>query len=177
MANFEQAFLNVLKNEGGYGNDPDDPGGETYKGIARKMNSKWDGWVFVDMAKQKPNFPANLEADSHLQELIKEFYRNLYWDKIKGDDLQQQLVAESIFDFGVNAGIPTSAKLAQLVVDATPDGVFGDKTVAKINGYNAELFLASFTLAKIARYVNIVKKQPTSKKFFYGWVRRALGDV
>ena len=37
MANYDQAFQLILQNEGGYVNDPDDPGSETYKGIARKM--------------------------------------------------------------------------------------------------------------------------------------------
>ena len=58
MAEFDISFQKVLSYEGGYVNDPDDPGGETYKGIARKMNSKWDGWVLVDLLKQKPGFPA-----------------------------------------------------------------------------------------------------------------------
>lgn len=176
MANYDQAFQLVLNNEGGYVNDPDDPGGETYKGIARKMNSKWPGWVNVDMAKQKPNFPGNLENDAQLQDEIKTFYRINYWDKIKGDDLTSQEVADSIFDFGVNAGTGTSARLAQMVVDATADGVIGPNSVAKINAFDPEFFLASFALAKIARYINIVKKNPSSKKYFYGWVKRTLGD-
>ena len=47
MANFNQAFKKVMSAEGGYVNDPDDPGGETYKGVARKMNPRWSGWAIV----------------------------------------------------------------------------------------------------------------------------------
>ena len=176
MADFSKAFQLVLAHEGGYGNDPDDPGGETYKGVARKIHSKWEGWQNVDMRKREPGFPANLERDLQLQESISDFYRVTFWDKIKGDDIQNQEIAESIFDFGVNAGVATSATLAQLVVKAKTDGVIGPQSIATINAFDPEHFLAAFTVAKIARYVSIVKKRPTSRKYFYGWVLRALGE-
>lgn len=104
MADFALAFSATIKAEGGYVNDPQDPGGETYKGIARKMNSKWDGWIIIDMMKKERNFPANLDGNSQLQEKIKTFYEINYWDKIRGDDISNQHIAESIFDFAVNAG-------------------------------------------------------------------------
>lgn len=63
MADFTQAFQLMIANEGGYGNDPDDPGGETYKGAARKIFSKWDGWTKVDILKRQTGFPANLDKD------------------------------------------------------------------------------------------------------------------
>jgi lysozyme family protein len=44
MAEFNPALEKVLSHEGGYVVDPNDPGGETYKGVARKIHSKWDGW-------------------------------------------------------------------------------------------------------------------------------------
>ena len=176
MANYEQALQWVLSHEGGYINDPDDPGGETYKGVARKMNSKWDGWLHIDMLKKQSGFPANLDKDSDLQEAVRSFYEVNYWDRIKGDELANQEVATSIFDFAVNAGVSTSSSLAQLVVGADKDGVIGNQSVQMINSFDPDHFIASFTVAKIARYVNIVKNRPTSKKYFYGWVRRALGE-
>lgn len=176
MANYEQALRWVLTHEGGYVNDTDDPGGETYKGVARKMNSKWEGWTLIDMLKKQSGFPANLDKDAELQEAVKSFYEINFWDRIKGDDIASQEVATSIFDFAVNAGVSTSASLAQLVVDAEKDGIIGNRTIELINGFDPEHFLAAFTVAKIARYVSIVKKRPTSKKYFYGWVCRALGE-
>lgn len=176
MANYEQALQWILSHEGGYVNDPDDPGGETYKGVARKMNSKWDGWLVVDMLKRQSGFPANLDKDTELQEAVKSFYQINYWDRIKGDHIQNQEVATSIFDFAVNAGVSTSSSLAQLVVGTTQDGVIGNQSIAQINSFDPEHFIASFTVAKIARYISIVKKRPTSKKYFYGWVCRALGE-
>ena len=176
MADFTQAFQLMIAHEGGYGNDPDDPGGETYKGVARKIFSKWDGWTKVDILKRQPGFPANLDKDPELQQNVSDFYRVTFWDKINGDQITNQNVANSIFDFGVNAGSGTSGSLAQMVVGAKSDGVIGPDSISAINSFDPDYFLASFTVAKIARYVNIVKKRPTSRKYFYGWVIRALGE-
>lgn len=177
MADFETAFALTMKAEGGYVNDPQDPGGETYKGVARKMNSKWDGWIVIDMMKKAPNFPANLDGNAELQGKIKAFYEVNYWDKIRGDDIGNQDIAESMFDYAVNAGPIASAKLAQMTVGAEPDGVIGPVTLQKINADDPRAFLALFALKKIARYVDICNKRQESRKFFFGWVKRTLEAV
>jgi lysozyme family protein len=128
MADYALAYNHVLVNEGGYVNDPDDPGGETYKGVTRKFFPKWEGWTTVDLLKQQSGFPQNLDADNELQESIKRFYEVQFWSKVKGDDITDQDVATSIFDFAVNAGVRTSASLAQMVVGATTDGIISCKT-------------------------------------------------
>lgn len=46
--NFLKSYDILIKHEGGYVNDPDDKGGETYKGIARKFNPDWKGWKIID---------------------------------------------------------------------------------------------------------------------------------
>jgi lysozyme family protein len=174
MAEFQPALQKVLAHEGEYVNDPDDLGGETYKGIARNRHSKWSGWVRIDMSKGQSGFPANLEKDVKLQEEIALFYQVNFWDTLSADNINNQLVANSIFDFGVNAGVQMSALLAQIVVEATADGVIGPQSIEKINAFDPDHFLAAFTVAKIARYVTIIKRRPTSRKYLYGWVCRAL---
>jgi lysozyme family protein len=174
MADFSSAFAATMKAEGGYVNDPQDPGGETYKGVARKMNSKWDGWPLIDKAKKKNNFPANLDSDTQLQDKIKNFYEINYWNKVSGDKINDQGIAASIFDFAVNAGPITSAKLAQYTVGAESDGIIGKITLGMINAYDPHTFLALFALNKITYYVQICEGRQESKKFFYGWVKRTL---
>jgi lysozyme family protein len=176
MALFEDALKKTLLNEGGYVNDPDDPGGETYKGVARKIFSKWDGWKIVDSLKQQSGFPSSLDKNAELQNQIHDFYKVNFWDRISGDDITDQSVAFSIFDFGVNAGATTSAILAQHVVNANPDGAIGTNTVKAINAMDPEFFLASFTIAKIVRYVGIANKKPASRKYFFGWISRAVNN-
>ena len=180
MAKFDPAFLLILANEGGYGNDPDDQGGETYKGIARKMNPDWLGWHIVDLLKKQAGFPDSLssehdlEINRQLQYELKSFYYSNFWMKISGDKLENQELAESIFDFAVNEGVSVSISLAQAVVGAKADGVIGPKSIDAINRFNPEHFLAAFALTKIKRYVEICNKRPTSRKYFFGWVVRAI---
>ncbi len=174
MAEFIPALKKVLAREGGYSLDPDDPGGETYRGITRKMHSKWSGWGQIDLYKRQSGFPDNLDKDMALQSETEQFYQVNFWDKICGDQYANQSVAESVFNFAVNAGVSVSVSLAQWVVDADVDGVIGSQSIAKINAFDPEHFHAAFTVAKIARYVAIVRKRSESKKYFYGWVCRAL---
>ncbi len=177
MADFASAFDATMKAEGGYVNDPQDPGGETYKGIARKMNSKWDGWTLIDLAKREPNFPANLDGNLPLQEKIQNFYEINYWDKIRGDEINDQHIAECIFDFAVNAGPITSAKLAQRTVGAEADGIIGPATLEKINADEPRAFIALFSLHKVRYYVGICENRQESRKFFYGWIKRTVGVI
>jgi len=177
MANFAKAFAVTMKAEGGYVNDPDDPGGETYKGIARARNPKWPGWVNIDLLRQQRNFPKSLEDDQKLQEHVQALYEASYWDKIRGDEIDDQDIAESIFDFAVNAGPRTSSKLAQLAAEATADGVIGPQTLEKLNNIDKKTFLALFALAKIGRYVKICETRLESRKYFFGWVRRTMETI
>ncbi|MBI1770559.1 MAG: N-acetylmuramidase [Bacteroidetes bacterium] len=176
MALFETALQKTLLNEGGYANDPDDPGGETYKGVARNIFSKWDGWQIVDSLKQQSGFPSSLDKNGDLQNKIRDFYKANFWDRVQGDEINDEHVASSIFDFAVNTGVSTSAILAQHVVNANPDGVIGLNTIKAINAMDPEFFLAAFTVAKVVRYVGIVNKRPASRKYFYGWISRAVNS-
>lgn len=173
MAKFDSAFEQVLAHEGGYSNDPDDPGGETYRGIARKMQPDWLGWQIIDLIKKQSGFPDSLSAlhdveiDRQLQYEVKTFYYQNFWMKLSGDKLNSQQVAASIFDFAVNAGMVVSISLAQKVAGAKTDGVMGPKTLEAINQFNPDHFLAAFAVDKISRYVDICKKRPASKKYFF----------
>ncbi len=164
MANFEQAFDKMMEDEGGYvlHEVQGDRGGQTYAGIARKMHPKWEGWQHIDYQETPPT------------QLVRDFYKENFWDKIKGDDLTHDVIASSIFNFAVNAGVPVSIKLAQICVKTAPDGVIGPKTISALNQSNPELFVAYFALAKIARYRDIVTRDRSQLKFLLGWVNRTL---
>lgn len=164
MADFEIAFEKTMRNEGGYAltNDPVDRGGMTYAGIARKMNPVWDGWSFLDRDVTPPT------------DLVRLFYRENFWDAVKGDSIIDQGIANNLYDFGVNAGPKTAIKLAQVVINATPDGVLGPKSLMAINSVDGERFKMAFALAKVARYHGIIKRDPSQKRFITGWLARTL---
>lgn len=166
MAEFLPAFEKVLLAEGGYKltDIAHDRGGQTYAGITRKSNPDWRGWAYIDAGKTPD------------AQLVRDLYRANYWAPVHGDELPQR-IAECLFDFAVNAGPRTAVKLAQLVVGTTPDGVIGPVTVAALNAIAPEVFVAQYTLAKIARYRDIVMRDRTQGKFLLGWLNRALQGV
>lgn len=134
MANFEKALELVLKNEGGYVNDPNDNGGETYKGISRRANPQWSGWKIIDGYKKKyKDFKKKLDSDNELQKCVKSLYRSNYWNPIKGDDLVHQDMAEEIFDAAVNFGITKAIKLAQKTVGFEQSGVMTNILLERLN--------------------------------------------
>jgi lysozyme family protein len=165
MADFTPAFEKMLHDEGGMQltNIPGDRGGMTYAGIARNANPNWAGWAFVDKQDWGSATP-----------LVREFYKANFWDKLRGDDITVQPIAESIFNFGVNTGIGVAVKLAQVIVGVTPDGAIGQKTVERLNICTAENFLPSYAIAKISRYAAICNKDKSQSKFLLGWVNRTL---
>jgi len=167
MAQFEPAFEQMIRDEGGYvlHEVAGDTGGMTYAGIARNKNPQWNGWALVD----KKEFGGSLTP------MVREFYRVEFWDKMRGNEISNQEVANTIFNFGVNAGMGMAVKLAQLVVGATPDGGIGSKTIEKLNQItDGQRFKESYALAKIARYVEICNKNPVQVKFLKGWINRTL---
>lgn len=171
MADFLPAYEAMILAEGGYKlhTVEGDTGGMTYAGIARNKNPQWPGWAYLDRGETPPT------------QMVRDFYRAGWWAPLRGDDIADQRIAQAIFSFGVNSsayGRPTvAAKLAQLVVGVTPDGDIGPKTVAAINAYHPELFLAQYALAKVARYRDICMKNRSQSKFLLGWINRVLKEA
>jgi lysozyme family protein len=167
MANFEQAFEKMITDEGGYvlHTIPGDTGGMTYAGIARNKNPNWPGWNLIDH---------ETTSNPLLSGMVRNFYKVEFWDRIRGDEIANQVVAESVFNFGVNTGMGVAVKLAQLIVGATPDGAVGDKTVEKFGNVEPEAFKKAYALAKITRYADICNKNRSQSKFLLGWLNRTL---
>ena len=133
MADYRKAISRVLLTEGGYVNDPDDAGGETYKGIARNFWSKWTGWLFVDQAKKGIGFPKSLYTNRNLQAHVDEFYKVNFWDKVGGDFIASQTIANNMVDSAVNEGIKAAVKRAQGIVLLAQTGVITPELVTKLN--------------------------------------------
>ena len=156
MANFNYCIEKVLVNEGGYVNNKNDSGGETNFGISKRA------------------YP-DLDIKNLSREKAKEIYKRDYWDRIKGDDITDDEIAFEILDTCVNMGVRTGTKLVQFVLGAKTDGILGNKTLFLVNSADQELFISKFKLAKISRYMYIVKKNPKNKVFLAGWLNRVLG--
>lgn len=124
MADFKSAYKKIEAVEGGYVNDPDDAGGETYKGISRKANPNWDGWISIDAIKKAhpTTFKGILKKTPELEKKVQDLYKDKYWDCFELDDVPSQLVAEQMFDTAVNQGQTAAIKFAQRVLELRETG-------------------------------------------------------
>lgn len=138
MAKFIDAYKKVLNNEGIYSNDPDDAGGETYKGISRKANPNWDGWISIDAIKKAhpTTFKGILKKTSELEKKVQDLYKDKYWNCFELDDVPNQLVAEQMFDTAVNQGQTAAIKFAQRVLDLRETGKWSLDLLNKLVAIN-----------------------------------------
>ena len=155
LVEFDDIIEVVLHHEGGYVNDPDDPGGETNFGIAKRSHPD------VDIA--------NLTKDG-----AKEIYKEHYWDKNKVESLSEDL-RHIYFDMCVNQGRGRAVKILQRAANAKGanlkvDGGMGPKTIAAMEGVELQRVRAY----RVKYYADLVTRKPDLEKFYFGWFRRAL---
>ena len=138
MADFKSAYKKIEAAEGGYTFDPDDAGGETYKGISRKANPNWDGWISIDAIKKAhpTTFKSILKRTPELEKKVQELYKDKYWDCFELDDVPNQLVAEQMFDTAVNQGQTAAIKFAQRVLELRETGKWSLDLLNKLVAIN-----------------------------------------
>jgi lysozyme family protein len=116
--NFSTCLSFTLKFEGGFVNNPKDPGGPTNLGVTQATLSRFQGRP-VTIADVEDLTPATVAP----------IYQQGFWDKVSGDDLPAG-VDLAVFDFAVHSG-PTRAVVGlQRAVGVADDGVIGPITVA-----------------------------------------------
>lgn len=182
MADFKIAFKHTSNNEGAYANNKDDNGGETYMGIARNYWGAWKGWAQIDAIKKSIGTDAktiNTHAGSNavLQAQVQEFYKANFWYPNNLQLLNDQQLANNVYDFGVNAGIGASGKRLQLAANSVGatvvvDGQVGNKTIVAVNNLDAKAVYEAFNNERKKYYDNIIAKNPSQKQFKNSWYSR-----
>lgn len=187
MATFKLAYDRTMSAEGGYSNNPNDLGGETFKGIARKKNPSWGGWQIVDALRKSGGFPGNLKGDAGLGVQVQKFYKSEYWDRVHGDDIAEQPIANELFDTGVNCGQGIAVQILQRALNLlnnraslwpniAVDGGFGYGTLDALRaclakGRGKRLFNAMNILQGM-RYIEIMERNESQEEFAGGWLAR-----
>ena len=150
ITGFEKALQIVLTWEGGYVNDPHDPGGETNFGICKKS------YPWLDIK----NLTVSAAAD---------IYRKDFWLKCLCDELPLS-VAIIVFDTSVNMGTYTAIKLLQKTVDVDSDGVVGPFTINAAKGIRSYDLTVKYMANRIDRY----SKLDGWMRYGLGWTRRVI---
>ena len=194
MNTFEQILNKTLASEGGYSNAKTDKGGETYKGISRRWHPNWDGWEIVDMVKEVDGGFEALERgnisnvaspayQAKLDQLVKLFYFEEFWKKIKGDAIAfiDKDIAFEVFDMEVNSN--DGARILQKALNhlgtkLTVDGIVGPVTLhalsEAVDRYGKEKVLDTYQKFRVLHYAEEVRRDPSQAANIVGWVKRAL---
>ena len=154
--NFQKSLELMLKSEGGFSNDPHDPGGMTNLGVTRRA---WEAYVQRQVNED--------EMRGLTPEIVAPFYKARYWNPCKCDELPLG-VDYAVFDFAVNAGVSRASKTMQSALGTAADGIVGPATIGVAVNADPDHFLEKFSAAKEQFYRGL----PTFKHFGKGWLRR-----
>jgi lysozyme family protein len=160
MSTFDHAFSLVIENEGGFGDDPADPGnwtgGAVGAGVCR--GTKWG----ISAA----TYPT-LDISELTKETAQAIYRQRYWNPISADQMMPML-ALLVFDAAVNNGVSRAVILLQLAVGSEPDGLLGPETLARVAAADPNVVCPEFQ----ARRLMFMAALSTWHTFGLGWARR-----
>jgi len=154
--NFLSSLSHVLKSEGGFVNNPKDPGGMTNLGCTKAV---WEEYV------GHPVSEADMRALT--PELVYPLYKRKYWDKVAGDDLPSGL-DYAVFDAAINSGAGRAAKWLQEVLGVTADGSIGKGTLAAVASMETQDLIAKYNDKRL----QFLESLPTFSTFGKGWSRR-----
>lgn len=162
-AAFADALAMVLAFEGGWSDDPFDPGGPTNKGITLAVYARERG-VEVDAA----SYPRLKSELRHIpDDLVARIYRERYWRPCRAPELPPPL-ALFHFDTAVNMGVGTAARLMQRALGVEADGEIGPITLAAARSQPGLAVLDRYAELRRARYRSL----STFWRFGRGWLRR-----
>lgn len=145
---YDKAFKIIIGHEGGYVNDPKDPGGETKYGVSKRA------YPNVDIA--------NLTLDD-----AKKIYRKDYWDACRCEELPGKIKL-MVFDTAVNQGVRTAIKLLQQSAKCDADGLIGPNTVKSACKIKEDELLSDYTSYRAVRYAGTRNFDVYGR----GWMKR-----
>jgi len=156
----------LIVREGGYVDDPDDPGGATKYGITFAVLRKWRGVPITKFDVM------NLDKREATQ-----IYFQWYWTPLKLNVFENDWwLKEFIFDWGVNAGLRQPVRQLQKLVGADPDGSIGPVTAEKVSLWINKHGIKSHSMIvdlRIKWYIKLAENRHTSIKYLNGWFNRA----
>jgi Putative secretion activating protein len=177
---FDTLVEGLIGREGGYVNDPKDPGGETIWGITKAV-------------ARENGYTGPMRAMTRDQ--AKAIYRAKYWAK-PGLYLIAPLsaaIAEEVFDTGVNMGTGTAGMMLQRALNALNrqgkdyadikvDGAIGPATTAALKAFLTKrgakgetVMLKALNCLQGARYIEIAEAREASEAFVFGWLDNRVG--
>lgn len=155
-SNFDAAFARLIVSEGGYVDNPKDPGGATNLGVTIGTLSAWLG---------RPATKAEVKALTRAK--VAPIYRRNYWDAVRGDDLPAG-VDYTVFDYAVNSGPGRAIMSLQRAAGVADDGKPGPLTLAAIGKDDPSVLIRLISAERLA----FMRRLSTWPVFGRGWTAR-----
>lgn len=154
--NFDKSLSFLLKSEGGFVQNPKDPGGATNLGVTKATWEKYKGRA-VSVDEIKALTPSDVEP----------LYKQMYWNALKCDELPSGL-DYCLFDVAVNSGPVRAIRMLQTAVNAPVTGVMTDTLVQLANRKNTEDLICSICNERL----QFMQQLNTWDAFGKGWTSR-----
>lgn len=172
MSDFNQALPIILKHEGGYVNNPADPGGATVYGISLRFLQQNGIDIDSDGKVDANDIRATTVAKAS------DLYKKYFWDVGGYSRINDQTAATKVFDCSVNMGSGRAHKLAQSAANACGktlkvDGDLGPMSVAAINACDPKQFVVQMCRVQREFYEDLIQAKPQLAVFRSGWLKRA----
>lgn len=169
---FRNALAFVLQAEGGYGNDPRDPGQATNHGVSLRavvaLDVDKDGFLDFDLDHDGDVDAEDIKALDQHPDLVDEFYRQRYWTPMRASEMPWPWYLLA-FDAAVNHGPAAATLMLQRALRVIADGIPGLNTVAATRGGDGEP-VRRFWLERADLYYRLsVKRGPS---MYRGWMGR-----
>jgi uncharacterized protein (TIGR02594 family) len=160
---FAKALTHVLEMEGGYSNDPYDPGGPTNKGITLAVYATFKGQTLDATSRER----LISELKSIPDATVATIYRRRYFEPADCLAFTAPLTLMH-FDAAVNHGVGAAIQMLQQAAGVTVDGEIGPETLAAIGARNVVDLIETYAEIRRARY----RALPHFWRFGRGWLRR-----
>lgn len=178
---WERAIDFVLQHEGGFVDDPDDPGGATNMGISLRFLKDVDP-ALADIDGDGDVDADDIRAMTRVQAV--RLYRHKFWDALWCPALPDD-IALLVFDTGVNMGRGRAARLLQRSLNRCAhaglvvDGRIGPVTAAAARAFAGRGVVERYLFERAFDYCDICRANPVLKKYLFGWLLRlqALGRL
>lgn len=173
MANYSKFFSELIRTEGGY--NPDDVGLPGKYGIRLNTWQTYGRDLNADGVINAADVPLITLDNAY------ELYKRVFWDVLKLDQVNDQALAELMFDHGVNAGTGRAAKMLQYILNETTgarlaiDGAIGPLTLSALNRADLKRVFDYFKLLRGQYYMYLAGQTtniPTNTQDFF---RNSLG--
>lgn len=175
MAEFKPIFLTTLKKEGGFQKFDNDSANYVNK-VLIGTNRGISAIAYYEYYKK---IPTEQDLKSLTEAQAEQIFKKNYWNKINGDKIKNQSVAQLMFQYIIGSGASQLSDLkdiANMVLGkkliASIDKTFTDSEIDIINSLNQKVYWEALKSWRHAFFISLTTKQPKKKEFLKGWQNR-----